>query len=398
MDLTKKRKGFLINLFYVASIAGLFYLFIKFAFWPLLPILIAFTLAIALQKPVDKISNKFKIRKGIVSTVIVLLVIAIIALFISLVGIKVVNEFKSFINFITVRLQDPDWIERTIRSAYGILPSFVQNLAGDSVENFLISMREIFKNGGTASDVATSRLGSLNLSSILSPSIAGVWYTAKQIPSILIAMLVTVISCCFMTADYERITNIIKGMFPQEKRYLFSKTKRILITSLGKLLKAYAVIVLITFTEILLGLTVMRILGVYNSNYIFVIAILTAVLDILPIFGTGTILIPWAVYELISGCNGFGFGLILLYVVITIIRQIIEPKLIATQLDLPPALTICAMYIGLQIFGFAGMFLLPITLFCVKLLNDEGIINLRKSSVPKMKSKVPGFKHTKDLN
>lgn len=376
MNSIERRKDFLINLVYTVSIIALFYLFIKYAFWPLSPILFAFLIAVILQKPVDKLCKRFKFKRGIVSVLLVLLVIAIIGTLIGLLGSKIVQEFKEFAGLISVKIQDPDWIENITRSTVSKLPGFVQHSLADSTEKFLESMRSTFENGGTAGDVATTHF---NLKSILSPSIEGVLNTAKHIPTVLIAILVTIISCCFITADYKRVTDLIKSFFPKEKRFVFSRAKKLLFASLGKLAKAYGIIILITFTEMLVGLSILKILNIYTSNYVFVIAIITAIVDILPIFGTGTIIWPWSLYSFIMGNTKMGIGLIFIYIAITIIRQIMEPKLVATQLDLPPALTICAMYIGLQMFGFIGMFLMPITLFCLKLLNDDGIIHITKS-------------------
>ncbi|NCC87048.1 MAG: sporulation integral membrane protein YtvI [Clostridia bacterium] len=383
LETIERRRRFIINLIYYVSVMGLFYLFIKYAFWPFFPLIFAFVLSIAIQKPVDEITNKFHFKKGIVSVFMVLLVIGIIGMLIGLLSSKIVNEFRDFIDYLTIRIKDISWIERTAHSAVGILPNFAQKSISGAVDGFLVELRSMMQEGVLSTgQSAPLKIGSFNLSSIIFPSITGVWNTAKQIPSILIAVIVTIISCCFMTADYERITKGIKNLLPEDKRYIFSRTKAILFSSLSKLAKAYAVIMLITFSEMLLGLSIMRIAGVYNSSYIFVIAFITAILDILPIFGTGTVLIPWAIYQLIMGNTGFGVGLILLYALITIVRQIVEPKLVATQLDLPPVTTICAMYIGLQIFGVIGMFLMPITLFCVKLLGDEGIINMPGSQNP----------------
>ena len=109
---------------------------------------------------------------------------------------------------------------------------------------------------------------------------------------------------------------------------------------------------------------------------IFIIAAITAIVDIVPVLGTGTIVIPWAVYNLFTGNYGLAIGLFVIYACITVIRQVIEPKLVATQLGIPAFLTITSMFIGSQIFGVIGIFILPITIVMLKLLNDEGIINI----------------------
>ena len=92
-------------------------------------------------------------------------------------------------------------------------------------------------------------------------------------------------------------------------------------------------------------------------------------------------LIPWAAYSLITGDVSLGIGLLVLYAVISIIRQIAEPKLVAGQLGLSPIVTIISLYLGLKIFGVLGMFVTPILVIMIKLLNDEGIINIWKSPV-----------------
>lgn len=386
METIERRRGFIINLMYYVSMLGLFYLFVKYAFWPLFPLIFAFFLAVVLQRPVDNISNKYKIKKGIVSVLMVLLVLFLIGLFIALLSNRVIKEFHDFIDYVSIRINDIDWIERTTRSFVAATPEFVQKSISVSVEEFLAELRLMMQEGVSTGSSPSLHLGSLNLKSLVFPSITGVWNTAKQIPSILIAVIITIISSCFMTSDYERISRGIKGLFPEDKRFMLSRTKAVLFSSLGKLGKAYLIIMLVTFSEMILGLSVMKIIGVYKGSYIFVIAVITALVDILPIFGTGSILIPWGIYSTIVGDARLGVSLLILYGAITVIRQVVEPKLVASQLDLPPVATISAMYVGLQLFGIIGMFLLPITIFCLKILSDEGVINLsslNKSGTPK---------------
>ena len=126
----------------------------------------------------------------------------------------------------------------------------------------------------------------------------------------------------------------------------------------------------------LLGLGALKLFGLYKGGYIFAISLITALVDIFPVLGTGTILVPWGIYSLVTGNIGFGIGILVLYAVITVIRQAVEPKLVADQLGLPAYITIVAMYIGTQLFGFIGLFLLPISIMLLKVLNDEGIISI----------------------
>ena len=111
-------------------------------------------------------------------------------------------------------------------------------------------------------------------------------------------------------------------------------------------------------------------------------------------------LIPWGIISLLRGNIGLGIGLLILYVIITVLRQYIEPKLVAGQLGLPPAATLVAMYLGLKIFGIPGIFMLPLIITVLKVLNDDGVIHLWKANTAEGKSsvelKIPKLKTKKN--
>ena len=142
------------------------------------------------------------------------------------------------------------------------------------------------------------------------------------------------------------------------------------------MIRAYGLIMCVTFLEMVLGLSILKLFGIYENGYIFAIALITAVIDIVPVLGTGTVLIPWAIWMFFSG--DVAMGLLVIYGVITVVRQIVEPKLVASQLGLPAFVTLMAMYIGSQLFGFVGLFLLPMTVMLLKVLNDDGVIHIFK--------------------
>ena len=96
----------------------------------------------------------------------------------------------------------------------------------------------------------------------------------------------------------------------------------------------------------------------------------------MPVFGTGTILIPWAIFSLFTHKLGLCIGLLIIYASITVIRQVLEPRLVSMNVNMHPVVTLMSMYIGIQAFGVMGIIVLPITVVIVKTLNDEGIIHL----------------------
>ena len=122
---------------------------------------------------------------------------------------------------------------------------------------------------------------------------------------------------------------------------------------------------LLTFAEIFIGLSILKV------NYALLLAILIAVVDILPLIGTGTILIPWAIFSFITGNAGLGSGLLVLYGIVLIIRQLAEPKIVGSSIGLHPLATLAAVYLGIKFAGFIGIFIGPIVALCIKGLGKE---------------------------
>lgn len=380
----EKRFEKIINAVYIALIIGLSYLFIKYCLGMVFPFIIAFFVAMIVQRPTNALYKKTKKFKGIISTVFVLLIFLMILCVVSLLGAKIVSGGKSFVGFITDKINDfPTFVENIeswLLRVITVLPDSMEAKLTVSIQNGLERFKELTA-GEAAGQIfeSASKSEKFSLSSIVSPIGGGVWSVVKEIPSALIATVTAVVASCFMASDYDRLVGFLKNQLNRKHRDALSKSKRILLTTLKNLFKAYGTIMVITFAELALGLFILQAMGIYNSGYIIEISIITAIVDIVPVLGTGTIMVPWALYSLITGKISLGIGLIVVYVIILILRQVLEPKLVATKLGLPPVLTIAAMYIGTQLFGFIGLFLMPIITIMIKRLNDEGVLHIWKS-------------------
>ncbi|MBR3948159.1 MAG: sporulation integral membrane protein YtvI [Clostridia bacterium] len=382
-DVERKRKAIINTVYYGMLILGAA-LAIRFGLGLFLPIILAFIFAALLQRPKNYLVKKTFLKKGAAAVLCVFFGISLVALLISLVGVRVAGEIKGFIDYIIIRLQDIDSlvtaIETAVYSFIARLPDFIEGTLKESTEALFTGIREYLAGQTAEVPEQIGSLGSLfNLSWITKP-LSGVVSTASKVPSFLIAFLVCVITTCFMTADYDVITDFINAQLSEKRREDFKRAKALLKSSLGKMGKAYLLIMLVTFSEMLIGLSILKLLGIFNSSYIVIISVATAIVDIIPVLGTGTVLIPWAIVCLIMGNYPMAIGLGILYGVITVIRQVVEPKLVAGQLGLPPFVTISAIYIGLKTMGVLGMFIAPVMIIMVKLLNDEGIIHLWKIS------------------
>lgn len=380
MGTVEKRRNFIINIIYFAIVLGLFYLFLKYAFGLFLPFIAAMFIAVILQKPVNFLTKKCNGKgRGIFSTLLAIFCFVIVGSIVAGVLAKVIIEIKEFFVYFMHKLENIPLFTAQINEWINTKLTMLPETLRDTASSYIGEILSKFDSGSVQNTaVAVEAKPSLNLSWLASP-LSMVWGTAKQIPMIAVGMLVSVVSCCFMTADYASLTKLITKLVGEEHTVKLVATKRILFSTLGKMGKAYSIIILITFTEMAIGLYVLSLVGVYRDGYVLTIALLTAIVDILPVLGTGTILIPWAVWSLVTGKIGLGIGLLVIYAIITIVRQYTEPKLVASQLGLPAFVTIMAMYIGTQLFGFVGLFVLPISIMLVKVLNDEGVIHIFRS-------------------
>lgn len=382
-DVEKRRKT-IINIIYFALLGAIILLAIRYALGVCLPFAVAFVFAVLLQKPKNYIVKKTPFKPGIASVICVMGAILVVAAVVSLIGIRLVNEIKSFADYIILRFQDMDSVinnvETWLLNFFASFPEFLRKTLTESVTSIASQLRLALQGQEVEVPAGiTESIGSVFSVSWITAPLSGVISTAKLVPSFIVSFVVTIIAACFTTSEYPYIIEFIKYQFPEGRRNDLAKAKNLLKTSLSKMGKAYLLIILITFAEMSLGLTVLRLTGIFESNYIVIIAAITALLDILPVLGAGTILIPWAAYSFITGNIAMGIGLAVMYVIIFVVRQIIEPKLVAGQLGLSPIVTIAALYFGLKLFGVLGMFITPVFVIMLKLLNDEGIINLWKS-------------------
>ena len=380
MTIVEKRRATLINFAYYALLAVLYYVFIKYAFDVVWPFVIAFAVSMLLQKPIRFLAKKSRAPKKFVSVVTVLFILCTVLGIVVFVGYKLVLEFKDFGQFVIQKLND---LPRTIASVrdwvlgiIAFLPDKIENTFAETINSFAADLiKNTSENGIVGLGGGMQLPEGFSVSTLITP-LGGLLSTAKRIPFILSGVLIGIIACFFITTDYDNVVAIFKRNVSEKYEKMFVETKRLFGDVIGKMIKSYATIIFITFCEVAVGLNLLSLFNIYKGGYIIVISIITALLDILPVFGTGTVLIPWAIYSLIMGDIPFAIGLVVLYILITVIRQVIEPHLVAMNVGIHPIFTLASMYIGIQLFGVIGIFVLPITIVLLKTLNSEGIIHL----------------------
>ena len=191
-----------------------------------------------------------------------------------------------------------------------------------------------------------------------------------KLPTWLLFCVTWLMGLYFISAAYPQIAGFLQRRLPPRLRQKAINTKHSLAQSLGKYIKAQIIMSAIAFVEIFLAFIL---LGIGSP---LVLALAVAVIDALPVFGAGTVLLPWSAAELLAGDPGRGLGLAISYAAVTILRSCIQAKLLGDQLGLHPIATLLAIYAGWKAMGVWGMIIFPIGAISLKKLNDCGAIRL----------------------
>ena len=349
-----KQKAFIIRVIYIAMILGIVYLSIKYFLPLLMPFVIGIFIAFAFRYLIDLIQDKLEIKRYIVAIVVLIVFYCIVGLLLSLIGFKVFTYIEDLFYSL------PALYDKTIEPAITtVADNLMLHFPGIQtyVEEFLYDINDtVFSFVKTMSSTVVS----------------GITGIAGQLPSLLIKLIFTIVASFFFTIDFYKIGDFIMRQFSGKGQNMVLKLRDNGLGTLGKFIKAYAIIITITFIELSLGFTILRV-----PNAI-ALGALVAIVDILPILGTGAVLIPWSIISFILGNFKIGIGILLLYIIITAVRQTIEPKIIGQQIGLHPIITLLLMYVGAQLMGVLGLLILPIIATIIKTLNDEGTIHLLK--------------------
>lgn len=357
--MTKERMTqFLIKFAYVAVILGLIFLGFKYVLPLLMPFLLAFIFSVLLKTPAEFLSRKLRINRRLVSTVLVTLLFILLAVLTLLVGSELFSFARTSVSqFNTVIIPTVESLTETASRWTSRLDPNVVSVLDGLVNSVLLSLRS--KVAEISTRLVTGIMSSL--------------------PSSFLNVLFMIIATYFISLDFGLLKWAVARRIKEEDYNKIIAGLDYCKATVGRMLRSYVLIMFITALEQSIGLTI---LGV---EYSVLIAMAIAVFDILPVVGSGTIMLPWAVISLITGDIKRGIGLLVLYVIITVIRQIIEPRIVGDHVGLHPLLTLMCMFVGLRIFGGLGLLGLPILCAVLVGLERDGVITL----FPKRKIPLP---------
>lgn len=352
----EKKKNFLIRFAYYSIFLVLSFLVLKYVFPLLSPFLIGFVIAYLLTKPIRFLNRVLHLPWKLAAILSVLLFYCTVGLFISLLGIRALAGIATLVGNL------PTIYEAHLRPFFTAILLNVE----DVFHRLDPSVVTILDRAGSQLIQWTGQLVS-SLSVTAMSTATGVAYS---LPGLFIKLVLMVIASFFIAADYDQLTSFCLRQFSDKYKVIVLEIKQYVVGTLFVCIGSYFIIMSITFVELSIALTLIGI------KHAVLLAFCIAVFDILPVLGTGGIMIPWAILTAIRGNFSLALSLLLVYLGITVIRNIIEPKIVGSQLGLHPVVTLASMFAGAQLFGVVGLFGFPIVLSLLCHLNDRGVINL----------------------
>lgn len=330
-------------------------LFFRFLFVPLLPFLLSLGLSALLEPSVQKLRHALGVRRAfaaVILTTALLLTLGGAAAFLAL---KLSAELTA-------------WSTR-LPQAINAFPA-LWNRALDRMEGWYISCPGILRSVldtlafslGENTPALVGKAGSLLMEKISS--------FAALLPGAGLFCITTVLALYFTAANYTTILAFLKRQLPPTWQPRCRAAVQCYRGAILKWLRSELILIAVTFLIMLLGFWWL------GYDYALLAASATALVDALPVLGSGTILIPWAVFSFLLGDMAKGVSLLALYAVALLVHSLLEPRLLAGQANLPSITVLLAMYLGFHFLGVGGMLLLPILLIIIKHLQDAGVIQL----------------------
>lgn len=239
--------------------------------------------------------------------------------------------------------EDFQEIGENLEIFYHRLPHEIQNNIQDITENFAGYFGDLMQAVGE-------------------PTFEAAGNFAKNVPGTLISIIMAILSAYFFTAERDVILKGLKEHMPVNIWERVTGVIHDLKHVVGGYFKAQFKIMGVVYVILVAGLFLLRV------DYVLLIAFLIAFLDMLPFFGTGTVLGPWAVIKILSSDYQFAVGLIILYAVTQIVRQVIQPKIVGDTIGMNPLATLFFMYIGYKISSIIGMIIaVPVGMILINL-------------------------------
>lgn len=339
-----------------------------------MPFIIGYIISMIASPFVRFLEEKLKIKRKAVSAFVIIAVLAGVVLIVYGAGAKLIREADDFVNELPVLWQN-------VEAQFNAIGS---NLDGIYKKLPLNMQARLINIGNELENYFSDFIGGVG-----TPTFTAVGNFAKQLPDIFMAIIMSLLSSYFFVSDKAYLSEFTKKYMPSSLYDRFGLIRRSFMNAIGGYFKAQLKIEVWIYIILFIGLIVLGI------DYAFLIAFGIAFMDFLPVFGAGTIMIPWAVVEILGGEYQKAVGLLIIWCIGQIVRQVIQPKIMGDSIGFHAIPTIFLLYIGYRVAGIIGLILvLPIGIIVINLY-EEGVFDTTKKSIEIL---VEGFNSFRRLD
>lgn len=335
------------------ALVGGAWLALRFVLPGLAPFLLAYAMA-ALMEPAVRLLRRLHVSRTAAAALVTLGLLALL-LFLSA---RLLTRGFAALNTLAAELP-------------GLLSTWEQRLA--ALERWLLGLAREIPGGADYLELALDALGRTltavpaDLSRRLLNAAAA---AAQRSPDALLFLVTAGLGSFFLSASFPKVKAFLRAQLPPAWLRHFELVSQDLKQSFGGWLRAQLLLMLITFAELLAALLILRVRGALP------IAALTAIVDALPVFGVGVVLLPWAAAALLRGEMRLGIGLVIAFAGVSLMRELLQAKLLGDQIGLDPLPSLLAVYVGWKLCGVLGLLLFPLLLVTLRQLNDRGLLHL----------------------
>ena len=318
-----------------------------------MPFLIAFVLYLLIEPIIRFCMNKFHFKRKTSSLLILILVLSIIIGLLVWGIVTIISESSNLLSNLNEYV------------------NIIQNFVNEKTTKFDFSKVQLSQELTSIINSSSHDLIS-HISEIVKNFLTGVLTKLTSLPTIGFYIVITIMSLYFISTDKIYMIDQLEHHLPRTWVKSIATHVNGIAKSLGGYLKAQAILILVSFIISLIGLYIYSWVG-FNIKYPLLAALGIGFIDALPILGSGTVIVPWAI---ISACKGdltLGIAILVLWLIMSVIRQIIEPKIVSGQLGVHPIFTLVAMYTGFKFCGVLGLFVGPIILIVLKNIFENRI-------------------------
>lgn len=324
------------------------------------PFLIAVALAFLINPLVNFFSIKGKIPRGLAVILAIILLFCLFAGLLTLLVVEIVsgtthlakvvpNHFEKLIVYLEI------FFVNQIIPLYNQLTAIFNDLGASQQESFISYIQSV-------GETIASSVGNF-----IKHFLENIPLIISWLPNAATVFVFSLLATFFISKDWYKLKEMLTAILPQKAKVsgktVFDELKKALIG----FIRAQATLISITTIIVLTGLLILRV------EYAITIALLIGLIDLLPYLGTGLIFVPWIIYLALSDNVPLAIGIGVLYIVVLVFRQIIEPKVLSSSIGLDPLATLISLFIGFQLIGFLGLIAGPVVLVILKTLHQAGI-------------------------